>query len=169
MWVLPFPNWHRGESLSVLTLLTTSVRYLSNPMRFIDGSPTFAAEVRSENDYGNAAEAGMAAKRADYFEAGTQVVWDVDPVNNLVRKYSRDCPDDPVLFLPGQEANAEPAVPGWTMAVERILPDLVRVAGVEHLETDPKQENSPPDAHEARAGFGKQTVRSLLSKHAADC
>ena len=46
-------------------------------MRFIEGSPDFAAEVRSENDYGDDAELEMAEKRADYFAAGTQVVWDV--------------------------------------------------------------------------------------------
>ena len=43
----------------------------SNPMRFLVGPPIFAVEVRSENDYGPAAEAAMADKRADYFEAGT--------------------------------------------------------------------------------------------------
>ena len=62
-----------------------------------------------------------ATKRADYFEAGTLVVWDVDSVNNLVRKYLCHDPDEPVLFLPGREADAEPAVPGWTMSVERIF------------------------------------------------
>src|SRR5437763_10313816 len=31
-----------------------------NPMRFIPGAPTFAVEVRSEGDYGAAAEAEMA-------------------------------------------------------------------------------------------------------------
>src|SRR5207302_3403910 len=40
-----------------------------NPMRFLEGPPTFAAEVRSDNDYGPAAEEEMALKRADYFEA----------------------------------------------------------------------------------------------------
>ena len=53
-----------------------------NDMSFIEGPPAFAAEVRSESDYGRAAETALAAKRADYFEAGTQIVWDVDPVNN---------------------------------------------------------------------------------------
>src|SRR5262245_54099261 len=48
-----------------------------NPMRFVEGPPTFAVEVRSDGDYGPAAEAEIAAKRADYFEAGTLVVWDV--------------------------------------------------------------------------------------------
>src|SRR5436190_19702668 len=52
----------------------------ANLMRFIEGAPTFGAEVRSENDYGPAAEAEMADKRTDYFAAGTQVIWDVDPL-----------------------------------------------------------------------------------------
>jgi Uma2 family endonuclease len=43
-------------------------------MKFYDGAPAFAAEVRSENDYGEVAEREMAAKRRDYFDAGTQVV-----------------------------------------------------------------------------------------------
>jgi Uma2 family endonuclease len=51
----------------------------SNEMRFIKGPPVFAVEVRSENDYGEPAEERRAAKRADYFEAGTVIVWDVDP------------------------------------------------------------------------------------------
>src|SRR5205085_3673294 len=48
------------------------------PMRFIPRSPLFSAEVRSECDYGAEAEKEMAAKREDYFQAGTKVVWDVD-------------------------------------------------------------------------------------------
>jgi Uma2 family endonuclease len=92
-----------------------------NIMRFLEGPPTFAAEVRSENDYGDAAEEAMAAKRADYFEAGTPVVWDVDPVNRRILKYRADAPDRPEVFLPGQDADAEPAVPGWRIAVDRIF------------------------------------------------
>jgi len=92
-----------------------------NEMRFLEGAPIFAVEVRSENDYGNAADAAIAAKRADYFEAGTTVVWDVDPVNELIRKYRRAFPDHPIVFVRGQEADADPAVPGWRMAVDRIF------------------------------------------------
>ena len=91
----------------------------ANPMKFVDGPPTFAVEVRSENDYGPAAEEEMAAKRADYFEAGTAVVWDVDPVADRVLKYRADAPDRPEVFVSGQEADAEPAVPGWRLAVDR--------------------------------------------------
>ena len=57
-------------------------------MRFVEGAPVFAVEIRSENDYGSAAEQKMAAKRADYFAAGTQVVWDVDlQSESVVRSY----------------------------------------------------------------------------------
>ncbi len=47
-------------------------------MEFLEGSPIFAVEVRSENDDGPAAERAMAQKRADYFAYGTLVVWDVN-------------------------------------------------------------------------------------------
>lgn len=93
----------------------------SNLMRFIEGPPVFAVEVRSENDYGPVAEIEMAAKRADYFEAGAEVVWDVDPIDELVRKYCENAPDQPIVFARGQEADADPAVPGWRMTVDRIF------------------------------------------------
>src|SRR5262245_26493443 len=50
-----------------------------NEMRFVEGAPSFAVEVRSEHDYGPRANAEYTAKRRDYFAAGTVVVWDVDP------------------------------------------------------------------------------------------
>jgi Uma2 family endonuclease len=88
-----------------------------NLMRFIDAPPTFAAELRSENDYGDAAEAEMADKRADYFAAGTKVVWDVDPVNQVIHVYRADNPAQPASYRPGDTADAEPAVPGWRVDV----------------------------------------------------
>ncbi|WP_165227865.1 Uma2 family endonuclease [Aquisphaera insulae] len=89
-----------------------------NSMRFVDGPPTFAVEVRGEGDFGPSAEAEMAAKRADYFEAGTLIVWDVDPVDDCIRVFRADAPDNPDAFHSGEEADAEPAVPGWRMAVD---------------------------------------------------
>ncbi len=94
----------------------------ADDMRFIAGPPTFAVEVRSENDYGDAAEEELAAKRADYFEAGTVVVWDVDPIAKCVRVYRPDATDPPITFVRGQTADAEPAVPGWRIPVDRIFP-----------------------------------------------
>jgi Uma2 family endonuclease len=93
----------------------------ANRMRFIEGAPKFAAEVRSENDYGPAAEAEMAAKRADYFATGTLVVWDVDPEAETVATYKAAAPTDAVIFHTGEIADAEPAVPGWRMAVEDVF------------------------------------------------
>jgi len=90
-------------------------------MDFIPGPPTFAAEVRSKNDYGTAAEAAIAAKRADYFQAGTSVVWDVDPRARSVRSYRATTPGQPVVFREGQVADAVPAAPGWKMAVGDIF------------------------------------------------
>jgi Uma2 family endonuclease len=90
-------------------------------MRFIPAAPTFAVEVRSENDYGPGPEDDMAAKRADYFEAGTSVVWDVDPEAETVAVYRADAPTMPIVYRRGDISEAEPAVPGWRMAVDAIF------------------------------------------------
>jgi Uma2 family endonuclease len=90
-------------------------------MRFIVGPPTLAIEVRSENDYGDTAEAEMAEKRADYFAAGTLVVWDVDPRTETVTAYRAAAPTQGVVYHRGETADAEPAVPGWRMAVDEIF------------------------------------------------
>jgi len=92
-----------------------------DPMRFIDGPPIFAAEVRSENDYGGAAEAEMAAKRTDYFLAGTQVVWDVDPVAGEIHAYRGSDPSRPRTFRGREITDGEPAVPGWRVRVSDLF------------------------------------------------
>jgi len=92
-----------------------------NEMRYLSGPPNFAVEVRSENDFGGPAEVHLAAKRADYFEAGTDVVWDVDPVSETVSSYSASEPDRPRVFRKGDVADAEPAVPGWRMSVDDVF------------------------------------------------
>jgi Uma2 family endonuclease len=94
----------------------------ADEMDFIEGPPTLAVEVRSKHDYGGAAEQEMAAQRGDYFEAGTQVVWDVDPRSQCIHVYRADQPDQPVTYRKGQQAEAEPAVPGWRIAVDEIFP-----------------------------------------------
>jgi Uma2 family endonuclease len=91
-------------------------------MKFLEGAPVFAVEVRSEGDYGPAAEREMAAKRADYFAAGTLVVWDVDLLSpDVVRVYRAPAPDAPTLYRKGDRAEAEPAVPEWTMPVDDLF------------------------------------------------
>jgi Uma2 family endonuclease len=90
-------------------------------MRFLEGAPIFAAEVRSENDYGPAAEQAIAEKRTDYFASGTLVVWDVDLLSaEVVKVYRASDPAAPAVYRRGELAEAEPAVPGWRLAVDEL-------------------------------------------------
>jgi Uma2 family endonuclease len=90
--------------------------------KFLQGAPEFAAEVRSESDYGPAAERKLAAKRAEYFSAGTKVVWDVDVLQDeLIRVYRAKSPEQPATYRRGEIAEAEPAVPGWTFVVDELF------------------------------------------------
>jgi Uma2 family endonuclease len=78
--------------------------------------------VRSEGDYGPAAEREIAAKRRDYFAAGTLVLWDVDVLKSeQVRVYRASDPENPTIYRRGDLAEAEPAVPGWTIPVEDLF------------------------------------------------
>jgi Uma2 family endonuclease len=91
-------------------------------MTFGTRAPEFAVEVRSEGDYGRAAERAMAEKRSDYFAAGTKVVWDVDLLgDDVVRVYRADSPETPTIYRKGEIAEAEPAVPGWTFPVNDLF------------------------------------------------
>jgi Uma2 family endonuclease len=91
-------------------------------MRFLEGAPVFAVEVRSEHDYGPAAERAMREKRADYFACGTLVVWDVDLLSpDVIKSHKASDPDNPMIFRRSDIADAEPAVPGWRMAVDELF------------------------------------------------
>ncbi|HEY0097954.1 MAG TPA: Uma2 family endonuclease [Pyrinomonadaceae bacterium] len=87
-------------------------------MKFYEGAPIFAVAVRSEGDYGAKAECAMARKHPEYFAAGTEVVWDVDLLSeDVVRVYRASDPDNAQIYRRGERAEAEAAVPGWSMAV----------------------------------------------------
>ncbi|HYP54078.1 MAG TPA: Uma2 family endonuclease [Pyrinomonadaceae bacterium] len=90
--------------------------------KFMKGAPVFAVEIRSEGDYGQKQEVKIAAKRADYFAAGTLVVWDVDVLRQeSITVYRADMPEKPTRYGRGETAEAEPAVPGWTLAVDDLF------------------------------------------------
>jgi Uma2 family endonuclease len=93
---------------------------------FLDGAPDFAVEIRSKQDYSPAAEARMPDKRTDYFAAGTLVVWDVDLRDGSVHVYRATSPDAPTTYARGEIAEAEPALPGWSMAVDDLFPPGVK-------------------------------------------
>jgi Uma2 family endonuclease len=94
-----------------------------NPgMKFYEGAPVFAVEVRSEGDYGPKAEERIRQKRIDYFQAGTLVVWDLDLKSpDVITSYSSDDPDTPTTYRKGELARAELAVPGWEIPVDRLF------------------------------------------------
>lgn len=120
-----------GDNVAFLTDLphrksfAPDASYYTGPragMKFLPQAPDFAVEVRSEGDYGPAAEKAMAAKRADYFAAGTKVVWDVDLLSDdVIRVYRADKPTEPTIYKKGDQAEAEPAVPGWKMPVDDLF------------------------------------------------
>jgi len=91
-------------------------------MKFLEGAPVFAIEVRSEYDYGPIAEQLMATKRSDYSDPGTLVVWDVDLLGiHVIKSYAAKSPDTPRIFSRSDIADAEPAVPGWRMTVDELF------------------------------------------------
>ena len=90
-------------------------------MKFFEGAPVFAVEVRSESD--PKAEAKMAKKRRDYFAAGTLCVWDVDLQSpHVIKAYHFSGPENPIIFRRGDLADAGEAVPGWSMPVDDLFP-----------------------------------------------
>src|SRR5437764_11996886 len=93
----------------------------STGMKFLEGAPAFAVEVRSEFDYGRKAEAAIIKKRDDYFAAGTLVVWDVDLLSqDTIKVYRASDPHNPTIYRRGDAAEAEPAVHGWKMPVDEL-------------------------------------------------
>ena len=97
-----------------------------NAMKFVEGAPALAVEVRSEGDYGKRAERAISRKIADYFAAGTLVVWDVDvqslePNAVVIRAYYASNTAQAVLFARGETTHAEPAVPDWRLDVDSLF------------------------------------------------
>jgi Uma2 family endonuclease len=131
VWEKSAPGWAFADNTAFLVQLPNRLSFSPDAafftghapsMAFQRGAPDFAVEVRSEGDYGPRAEREMAAKRADYFAAGTKVVWDVDlQSDDVVHVYRADSPETPSIYRRGEAAKAEPAVPGWTMPVDELF------------------------------------------------
>ena len=95
----------------------------SEDMDFLPEAPAFAVEVRSKGDYGPAEEIAIEDKIADYFAAGTRVVWVVDlRSDDVIKAYHSSNPLNPKIFRRDEIADAEPAVPGWRFPVNSLFP-----------------------------------------------
>ena len=67
-------------------------------------------------------------RRADYFAAGSLVVWDVDLFDkHVVKVYRSTNPDTFISFARGTRAEAEPALPGWSFPVDDLFPPAEKV------------------------------------------
>lgn len=93
----------------------------ADPMRFLDGPPTLAVEVRGASDDTPFAEFAIATKRDDPFEVGTRMVWDVDAIAECIHIDRAETPDQPTSFRRGQVADAEPLLRGWRVDVDWIF------------------------------------------------
>jgi Uma2 family endonuclease len=112
-------NLHHRESFSPDAAFHTG---RPTGMKFLEGAPVFAVKVRSAGDYGHKAEEEIAQKLADYFATGTLVVWDVDLLSeDVVKVYRASEPGRTAIYRRGEVAEAEPAVPGWKMAVDDLF------------------------------------------------
>lgn len=87
-----------------------------------EGAPLFAVEMWDIGDCSCCMEDEFAAKRRDYFATGTEVLWDVDiRREDVVRVFRKSTPDSPTIYRRGEVAEAEPALPGWRMPVDKLF------------------------------------------------
>jgi hypothetical protein len=42
--------------------------------------------------------------------------------DDIIRIYHKDNPTHPIIYRRGDQANAEPAVPGWSIVVDDLFP-----------------------------------------------
>lgn len=91
-----------------------------------------AEAFRRQADYGEVTREFLLADAAqvihvseeiqDYLAAETRVAWDVDTHSpDVVRVYRATEPDAPTVYRRGDVAEAELAVPGWTMRVDELF------------------------------------------------
>lgn len=83
-----------------------------------DIAPDLAVEVLS---IGNTARE-MARKRQDYFAAGVQVVWQVDPRTRIVEVFT--APDQSTVLYEAQTLEGGTVLPGFTLPLQELFAEL---------------------------------------------
>ena len=83
--------------------------------RLFEGPPLLAVEILSPSDK----HEDVVLKVETYFEAGTAVVWEVDPDRRtiVVRRPNRE----PVMFTHSTDLTCEPELPGFRVPLSRIF------------------------------------------------
>jgi len=83
-------------------------------------APNLAVEVLSQGN----TPGEMAAKRQDYFAAGVQLVWEIDPAIRTVEVYST--PSKSSTFGPGDTLDGGMVLPGFTLSCQELFGELDR-------------------------------------------
>lgn len=107
------PDTVRGPDVSFVS--SRSIPPHQIPDRFIVGAPDLAVEVLSPDDR----PGDVAAKVADYFAAGTRLVWIVDPRAQRIRVRYADG-GERVLGIENV-LDGEQVVPGFRCGVAEVL------------------------------------------------
>ncbi len=82
--------------------------------------PNLAVEVLSRSN----TPGEMAAKRRDYFAAGVQLVWEVDPVNRAVIMYTS--PTHCTTLTAADTLDGGSVLPGFTLPLQTLFAELDR-------------------------------------------
>jgi Uma2 family endonuclease len=80
-------------------------------------APTLAIEVLSESN--TAAE--MKRKRAEYFESGTKLVWQFDPIARTVDVFTPPAPDSPTRLTAADTLDGGTVLPGFSVPLSEIF------------------------------------------------
>jgi len=81
------------------------------PVQILREPPDLAVEILSPTN----TVKEMARKRKDYFKAGTQLVWELDPLERIVRVYHS--PEDYVELNEHQTLDGENVLPGFKLKI----------------------------------------------------
>ncbi len=85
------------------------------PSGFVHGAPDIAIEILSPSN----GRAGIRAEVTDYLEAGTRLVWVVEPATRTVMAYQRD--GSAHLLREAEELSGGEALPGFRCSVGRLF------------------------------------------------
>jgi Uma2 family endonuclease len=83
-------------------------------------APNLAVEVLSRGN----APGEMAVKREDYFAAGVELVWEIDPDRRTVAVYT--APDNSTILGPAYTLDGGTVLPGFTLPVRQLFDELDR-------------------------------------------
>lgn len=114
-YYLPIPGRDRDTVRAPDVSFVAAERLTEIPRGFLRLAPDFAVEVLSPEN--TAAE--MDARMADYFAAGTRLLWVIDPDRRTVAVHA---PDAPARWLgEGDVLDAGDVVPGFSLPVAALF------------------------------------------------